>query len=142
MQVLQRKKHLSHVIGHILLHSGVVLLYLTEEGAALNVLQLKIEVLLILETTVDVHEERALRGQVQFWIIWILVLLIQDEVLILITEVLEHLSLIDDVVNVLHCSHTLLFQYLECTQPIALFIECFMNFAKVSDSNYLHKVKI
>ena len=55
MKVLERKKDLGCIIGHILLHSGVVLPNLTQEGAALDILQLKIEVLLILETTVDVH---------------------------------------------------------------------------------------
>lgn len=109
VEVLERKEHLSRVVRHVLLHCSVVLPDLAQQGAPLDVLQLKVKVLLVLETAVDIHKEWAFRGHVEVGVISALVLDLVQELLVPVAQVLKHLPLIDNMVYMLHACHTLLF---------------------------------
>lgn len=60
MQVLETVEHLCCVVNHSLLNSLVVLPDLAQKSASLDVLEFKVQILLILEAAVNVHQERTL----------------------------------------------------------------------------------
>lgn len=60
VEVAQSKQDLCRVKCHVLLYLLVVEPDLTQESAALDVLELEIEILLVLESAIESHEERTL----------------------------------------------------------------------------------
>jgi len=55
---------------------------------------------------------------------------------------LQHFSLVDYVVDVLHLRHTLLLQHFEGTRSIIYFVECLVDFAEITDTRDLEHVKV
>ena len=122
VQELEGQNDLAGVEVDVVLELFVVLADLTEHGAALDVLQLEVQVVFVLERAVDAHDERAL--------------------VVHFRKVLEHLAFRDDVVHLLHLGHVLLLQTFQCAQPLGLLVEGADDFAKVSHADNFMQLKL
>ena len=58
MQILKSLQNLPSIEGHIILHTFVHLLDLIQKGASFHVLELKIQILLILERAIYLYDKR------------------------------------------------------------------------------------
>ena len=87
------------------------------QSATLDVLQLKVEMLFVLERAVDAHQERAfatcrlwlgVRAGFFAWVLFVELLDLELVFCVSLLEVLQHFPLVDDVVYVFHLGHALL----------------------------------
>ena len=122
MKILQGQKDLSAIKNHVLGNLCVEFSYLTEKGTSFNVLKLEVQVLLILERIKNLHYERTF--------------------LVDVSQEGQNFSFRYDMINLLIMGYALFFDYFKSTEPIVNFVESFMNFAKVTDTDQFLKSEI
>lgn len=138
VQILEREKHLSCIICHIVLQNWIELSNFAQHRAALNILKLKVQVLSILKRAKNAHEKGTLWHELVIRLHEVFLFFI---VLIsFVNQILQHFSLRNDMIYVLHLGHTLLFQYFKCTNSIIFFfVYGFVYSSKTTyTNNFLH----
>ena len=103
VQIFDGEKYLSDIVRHVLLHLAIVLPYLAQKCAALDVFKLEVQILLILKRAEYAHQEWALWNKRITGITLMRRLLLKQ--LALVLKELEYFPLRDDVIDVLHLGH-------------------------------------
>lgn len=133
VQVLEAADHLGGVERHVALYGRVHVPDLTHDRAPFDVLQLKVQVIVVLESAVEADDVWAL---LRLRVALLLVLHLE------LGKVLEHVVLRDDVVDVLHLSDVLLAEDLQSALGLRLGVEGFDDSAKVANAHDLVQLKV
>lgn len=117
--MLKRQDGLCCVEVALALDDFVLLDDLTKQGAARDVLELEVEVRVVLEGGVELHDERTLVAH----------------------QIAQDLPLVDDMISVLHLLDVLLRQHLEGARALCRLVVCPQHFGVAADSNDLVQVE-
>ena len=149
VQELERH-HRDCTIEHHIRHDCLVVsANLRQKRAALDVFELKVQILFVLERRVCLHDERTMQRRLIVRVTTGFLYPARcdrrpliDDISVHVIQIKQNLALIDDMIDVLHLGDCLLLEGLQSDKLLPRLIPSLVDLAEVSDADNLVEVEI